>query len=185
MSSYTVIYDACVLYPAPLRDLLLQLATAELFRAKWTDAIHDEWMRNLRRRRPQISAEKLERTRALMNASVMDCLVEGYEYLIDALELPDKDDRHVLAAAIHARCDAIITLNIRDFPREYLSRFNIEAAHPDDFIYYQFDLDHAAVRACRLRLKKPEISAGEYLDILERHSLTKTVGELRRYGSII
>jgi hypothetical protein len=54
-----IVYDACVLYPAPLRDLLVQLATTQIFRAKWTDLIHDEWTRNLLIKRPELNAEKL------------------------------------------------------------------------------------------------------------------------------
>jgi hypothetical protein len=98
--AFTALYDACVLYPAPLRDLLLQLALTDLFRAKWTEAIHDEWTRNLLANRPELKPELLARTRELMNAHVRDCLVEDYEPLVAGLTLPDPDDRHVLAAAI-------------------------------------------------------------------------------------
>ena len=92
-SHFTVVYDACVLYPAPLRDLLMRLALTDLYRARWTDMIHDEWTRNLKRQRPELKDEDLERTRSLMNASVRDCLVTGFQPLIPAIELPDPDDR--------------------------------------------------------------------------------------------
>ena len=97
------VYDACVLYPAPLRDLLMHLALTGLFQAKWTDRIHEEWTRNLLEDRPELGREKLERVRRLMDAHAEDCLVTGYEGLIGPLSLPDPDDRHVLAAAIHAK----------------------------------------------------------------------------------
>ena len=104
-SNYTALYDACVLYPAPLRDLLLQLALTDLFRAKWTDDIHQEWIRNVLNKRPDLTLEQLTRTRDLMNSHVRDCLVTGYESLIPALQLPDPDDRHCRGDhAIH--CDA-------------------------------------------------------------------------------
>jgi hypothetical protein len=74
-SNVTVIYDACVLYPAPLRDFLMRLALIDLYRARWTDMIHDEWMRNVLKQRPDLKLEHLERTRALMNAHVRDCLI--------------------------------------------------------------------------------------------------------------
>ncbi len=64
----TAIYDACVLYPAPLRDLLMQLAMSELFSARWTTQIHDEWMRNVHTNRTDITWEKLIRVRDLMNS---------------------------------------------------------------------------------------------------------------------
>ena len=92
--------DRCVLYPAPLRDLLMQLALTDLYRARWTEKIHEEWMRNVLKNRPDLSKEQLERTKSLMNRSVRDCLIEGYEFIIPSLDLPDPDDRHILAAAI-------------------------------------------------------------------------------------
>ena len=92
-----VLYDACVLYPAPLRDLLMRLALTDLFQARWTDQIHDEWTRNVLANRPELTAESLARCRRLMDEHVPDCLVTGYESLIPTLSLPDPDDRHVLA----------------------------------------------------------------------------------------
>ncbi len=111
MSNYTVLFDANVLYPAPMRDVLLQLALTDLFRAKWTDDIHREWIENLLENEPHRDRAALERTRDLMNTNIRDCLITGYEGLIPSLSLPDQDDRHVLAAAIVGRCDAIITQN--------------------------------------------------------------------------
>lgn len=93
MASYTVILDACVMYPAPLRSYLMYLANTGLFRARWTEQIHDEWTRNLLKNRPELNAEQLQRTRQLMNANVPDCMIEGYKSLIDGLSLPDVDDR--------------------------------------------------------------------------------------------
>ncbi len=76
-----MVYDANVLYPAPLRDLFMHLALTGLFRARWTEEIHQEWMRNVLANRPDISQEQLERTRDLMNRAVLNCLVIGYEEL--------------------------------------------------------------------------------------------------------
>ena len=134
MHPITALYDACVLYPAPLRSLLMYLALTDLFRAKWTDAIHEEWMRNVRKDYPDISREKVERTRDLMNAHVRDCLITGYEDLIETLTLPDPDDRHVLATAIRSGANVIVTSNLSDFPEECLAAYGIEALHPDAFI---------------------------------------------------
>ncbi|HEY8604525.1 PIN domain-containing protein [Tsuneonella suprasediminis] len=188
-SRYTVVYDACVLYPAPVRDLLLEMAAASLFRAKWSNEIHDEWMRNLLANRSELSPEKLERTRELMDAAVLDCLVEGHMDLISSLELPDPDDRHVLAAAIHCGADAIITFNLKDFPPNIAAKYQIEVLHPDDFVRFQFDFDNArvivAAERVRRRLKNPEISAEEYLDILARQGLTKTAAVLYPFRTII
>ncbi|QJE74286.1 PIN domain-containing protein [Aerophototrophica crusticola] len=189
MARFTVIYDACCLYPAPLRDFLMELATRDLFRAKWSRAIHDEWTRNVLANRPDLTREQLERTCALMDSHAPDCLVEGYEYLVPALTLPDPDDRHVLAAAIHARADAIITFNLGDFPAEELARHHVEAIHPDDFISDQFDLQQAEVVTAavrhRARLRNPPKSATEYLDTLLAQSLPKTVALLRPFAAVL
>jgi hypothetical protein len=90
--NFTVVFDACVLYPALLRNVLLQLATTELFRARWTEAIHDEWTRSLQADKPDIKADKLAAYRQAMNDSVPDCVVTGYEPLMKGLALPDAND---------------------------------------------------------------------------------------------
>ncbi len=116
-SHFTVVYDACVLYPAPLRDLLMHLALSDLYRARWSDLIHDEWTRNVLTNRNDLNSDQLNRTRQLMNANVRDSLVAGFEYLIPSIELPDPDDRHVVAAAIHSGASLIVTFTgerIRD-----------------------------------------------------------------------
>lgn len=86
-SNFTVVFDANVLYPAPLRDFLMQLALTDLFRAKWTNMIHDEWIRNVLKNRPDLTQKQLERTRDLMNAHVRDSVVEDYEFLIPTIDL--------------------------------------------------------------------------------------------------
>ena len=126
MSQYTVLFDANVLYPAPMRDALMQLAVTDLFKAKWTADIHREWIDALLRNEPHRDRAALERTRNLMDRATRDCLVTGYEALVPALTLPEADDRHVLAAAIVGRCDAIVTQNLKDFPPEALAPFGIE-----------------------------------------------------------
>lgn len=177
------------MYPAPLRDFLMELATAELFQARWTDQIHEEWIENLLKDRPELERDRLNRTRNLMNQSVMDCLVEGHDYLIPSIDLPDPNDRHVVAAAIHSRADAIVTFNLKDFPKESLEKYNLEAIHPDDFIKYQLDLNGAlvltATRTCRTRLKNPPKDTDAYLETLRAQSLPKTVDALADYISII
>jgi hypothetical protein len=130
----SAVYDACVLYPAPLRDLLMWLAVSDAVHPIWTEAIHEEWMRNVLADRPDLNRSQLERTKALMNLHVHDALVEGYESLIPGLALPDSDDRHVLAAAIHAHAGAIITFNLNDFPSEKLAPYGVQAQHPDSFV---------------------------------------------------
>ena len=189
VSNFTALYDACVLYPAPLRDLLMHLALSDLFRAKWTAAIHEEWMRSVLRDRPDLRREQLERTRDLMNAHVRDCLVIDYEDLTSAITLPDEDDRHVLAAAIRARADVIVTFNLRDFPDELLKKYGIVAQHPDEFISHLLDLAPSTVckaaKRQRQSLKNPPRSVDEFLETLVGLGLTQTVAGLRRFAELI
>lgn len=183
-SAFTAVYDACVLYPAPLRDLLIHLAMSGRFRARWSMQIMEEWQRNLQANRPDISAEKLERTAMLMNEAIADVCVTGYENLIDGLHLPDRNDRHVLAAAIRCGASVIVTFNLADFPAEALREYGIEAQHPDEFIEDLFDLDAVAVmtaaRNQRRQLTQPPVDVDRYLEILARQGLAASV---RRIGA--
>lgn len=145
--SFIVVFDANVLYPSTLRDLLIRIAQAGLVRAKWTEQILDEVFSNLRKNRPDLAPEKLRRTRDLMNVAVRDCLVTGYEPLVGAMTLPDPDDRHVLAAAIKAGAQVIVTNNLRDFPTDALQQWGIDPKSADDFVLDQIDLNRAAVYA--------------------------------------
>lgn len=184
MKDTTAILDACVLYPAPLRDFFMHLALLDTFRARWTQTIHDEWMRNVLQNRQDLRRAQLERTRELMNANVRDCVVEDYEGLIEKLELPDPNDRHVLAAAIHARADAIVTFNLKDFPNETLAPFGIEAIHPDAFIVTLIDENAAlvisAIERQQKSLKNPPRTMAELLETLEANELKETVNRLRQ-----
>lgn len=189
MAGFTAFLDASVLYPAPLRDLLLELAVSDLYRAKWSNAVHDEWINALLRTRDDLHRERLVRTRDLMNMHVRDALVTDFENLIDVLELPDPDDRHVLAAAIKGRADLIVTSNLRDFPQAATAPWDIEAQHPDEFLTHQFHVSQPAflkaVKTVRLRLKNPPKSADEYLDTLRAQGLLATVSEIAPFDQFI
>lgn len=185
----TAVYDANILYPAPLRDLFIRLAQAGLVRAKWTETIHDEWLRNVVEDNPRLSSDRLVRTRDLMNAAVRDCLVTGHEDLIDSLTLPDPDDRHVLAAAIRSGANVIVTCNLRDFPEATLARYDIEAMHPDDFLVGLLELAPGpvctAVKRQREGLRNPPRTAGELLATLEGQGLTQAAARLRPFVELI
>jgi len=185
MSHPIVLFDACILYPASLRDVLMYLAGSGLFQAKWSDRIHDEWISNLLEHQPEIRPERLERTRRKMNNAVLDALVVGYEPLIDTLQLPDPDDRHVLAAAIHAGVSFIITNNVRDFPDDVLASLKIEAMTPDEFLVRlideNIDVVLTTIRRQREHLKNPPKTVDEHLATLEQQGLSKTVTILRKH----
>ncbi len=132
--AHVALYDANVLYPSTLRDVLIRVGLARLVQPKWTDRILDEVFNNLRANRPDLDPARLDRTRQLMNDAIRDVMVSSYEHLIGQLELPDPDDRHVLAAAIHAGAHVIVTRNLRDFPNDVLDPWGIDAQHPDVFL---------------------------------------------------
>jgi len=188
-SPFTVIYDACVLYPAPLRDLLMHLALTGVFRARWSEQIHDEWTRNVLKNRPDVSPTQLHRTVAFMNQAIPDSLVSDYEPLIHGLDLPDEDDRHVLAAAIKCGATVIVTYNLKDFPSVILKRFEIEALHPDVFLSDIWDLDQAAVLEAvqkqRAALKNPVYTPRELMDSLLKQRLPEIVKLLSNYELLI
>ena len=189
MTQFTALYDACVLYPAPLRDFLMHLALTGLYRAKWSDDIHEEWIRNVLIQRPDLTRAQLERTRDLMNAHAADCLVTNYQSLIAAVALPDLNDQHVLAAAIRSGADVIVTYNLKHFPASELNKYGIEAQLPDEFIAHLIDRAPHAVCAAAKRqresLKNPPKSIAEFLDTLERLGLPQTVAGLRLFAEML
>ncbi|WP_350262728.1 PIN domain-containing protein (plasmid) [Pantoea sp. BJ2] len=189
-SGYTIVFDACVLYPAPLRSFMMYLAAGGQFRARWSEDIHEEWIRNVLLNRTELNRAQLERVRALMDRHVPDALVTGYQSLIESIRgLPDEDDRHVVAAAIVAQAEGIVTFNLRDFPDEVLSVWNLRAIHPDSFITDLTDLNITVVidaaRRQRASLLSPPFTPDEYLDCLLRQQLPETVSRLRPLAALI
>ena len=91
-------------------------------------------LRALSKNRPDIPPDKLDRLRQLMIRAVRDCLVSGYEPLVEGLKPPDPRDRHVLAAAIKVGAQVIVTNNLKHFPAADLRQWDVEAKSPDDFV---------------------------------------------------
>jgi predicted nucleic acid-binding protein len=180
---FVVVYDANALYGNAQRDLLIRVAQSGLVQAKWTDQILDEMLSNLAKKRPDIPAEKLGTLRDLMNKAVRDCLVTGYEPLIESLRLPDPDDRHVLAAAIKSSAQVIVTTNLRHFPEAELRRWNVEAKSPDDFVLDQINIDARIVYSCVREIansrRNPPDTVDDVLAELERAGLVQSVAALR------
>ena len=183
---FTAVLDACVLYPAPIRDLLLHIANFELFKPKWTDTIQDEWKRNLLKNRPDLKEEQLQRAVDEMNRAFPDSNIRNFEVLIPSLQLPDKDDRHVLAAAIRCNADVIVTSNLKDFPPAYLQQFDIEPKHPDHFISSLIDLNPGRCLSAFQRqvsfLKNPPLISNQVLNKLENCGLIETSKKLKSLG---
>jgi predicted nucleic acid-binding protein len=182
--AFIAVYDANVLYPSTLRDVLIRVAQAGLVQAKWTDRILDETFRNLKANRPDLDPQKLDITRNRMSGAIRDVLVKGYEPLIDIVDLPDPHDRHVLAAAIRAKAQVIVTSNLKDFPADKLSAWDVEAVHPDVFIEAQVDLSPQLVYAVLTQIADawkyfPNAVVADVIASLEREGLVASAAALR------
>jgi len=178
-----VVYDACVLYPFQLRNLLVELADQGLVAARWTDAIHDEWIRNVAKRFP-VPRRRLLALRDLMKSVLPDADVRGSEPIIPTLSLPDEADRHVLAAAIATGASAILTWNVKHFPTSALAPYGIRAIDADTFLTELAERDLEAMTAviemARQNLRLTEPSPDAYLTALKRQGLKSLVALLRK-----
>ncbi len=177
---FTCVLDTNVFYPLWTRDLLLWFAYYDLYTPKWSSHIFDEWM-DVMIRKGISSGEAFKRTEKV-NGAFPDALVKNYEPLIATLELPDEKDRHVLAAAIKTNANLIVTNNLRDFPKDYLSRFSLSAKCADDFFTDIIDLNHEvsvkAYRSLVLKKKKPPYDEYQVLGIFRNNGLKETADYL-------
>jgi hypothetical protein len=181
----TALLDASVLYRATTRSILLYLAVADVYRARWSAAIQDEWVAALLRNDASIDPARIARTRALMEEHIPDASVAGYEPLIGTLTLPDANDRHVLAAAIHGKAQVIVTDNLRHFPEAVLAPHNIRAETADQFVRGLLDSDREAVLAAlaadRAGLRNPPLDTDGYLAALVASRLPETAAALQPF----
>lgn len=173
---FKCILDTNVIYPLWTRDLLLWFAFYDLYTPKWSQNIFTEWIKVLKRK--GVDENEAEKRANVMNEAFPDALVENYEQLIDNLNLPDADDRHVLAAAIKTNANLIITNNLKDFPEGYLASFGLKAKIPDDFFTDIIDLNQElsvlAFRKLVLNKKNPPYDVYEVLDIFRNNGLKDT-----------
>ena len=177
-----VVLDANLLYPFHLRNLLVQFGVDSLIAPRWTTRINEEWVGNL------VAASRAPRDRLLltldlMNDALPEAEVSGWEVHLDGLTLPDPDDRHVLAAALAAGADTILTMNLRDFPASALAPHGVAAFHPDDFLCGLHDADAALVRAsteaAHANLNRSAPSFADYLKALERQGVPRFARRLQ------
>lgn len=192
---FTVVTDACVLVPPLVRNLLLSLAEAELFRLRWSPRILDEFERGVAAdvyRRGRSNPEEAARgARSGMEAAFPEAVVDGFEPLENTFaNLPDPADAHVIAAAIKCGAALIVTDNLRDFPAETLRAHGIEARSADDFIADTIDLPTdsssaiAAIGRMRRRLQNPELSQEVLLIRMERSGLNATAAMLSEFTDL-
>jgi len=167
---FVAVLDASVLYPLPLRDTLLRVAETELYDAYWSKRILDEVIRNL------VADGRATEEQARRLVAAMSAAFDGAAFPQDAVDrlepaMTNHDkDRHVLAAAVASNAQAVITLNLKDFPVEACKPFAIEPLHPDAFLIDLYNLDppevHEAVVRQAAVLQRPPMALHELLDRL-------------------
>ena len=184
-SPTVALYDACILYPFHLRNIVVQVAVDGLVDARWTNAIHDEWMRNLLTNTPGLSAEHLAATKQLMNVALPEATVADYEKHIQTVKLPDPDDRHVAAAAIEAGASMIVTWNLRDFPVSELRKHSLVRQSPDAFLaglYAQApDTLIGSLANARRNLSRSRVSAHDFIGVLRDQRLVKLAAQIEKH----
>ena len=178
------VLDANVLYPAPVRDLLLHMASEELFQPKWSDTIQKEWTRNLLAKRPDLKKASLTNICKWMDRVYPDAHTRLYHLPKTPINLPDMADIHVVETAISSGANYIITFNLKDFPSKELAKYGVEAIHPDSFICKLLNQSPDEVlKAFNNQvaiLRKPAKKAEEVLYALKKCGLLKTEQELRQ-----
>lgn len=188
ISTFTAVIDANVFFGARLKSLVLFLAQTKMFRARWTERINDEWIRSVHERQG-VALEKLEPLRRLVNASVLDCLVTGYEPLVGIFKLPDLNDEHVLAAAVKTRADIIVTFNLKDFPSSILAPLGLEARHPDDFLLDLFGISPEAfidaVQQDFLHYRAPPFTFDQYVAALGKAGVPNSAARIEEMRVLI
>lgn len=177
---FTCVLDTNVIFPITVRDILFWFAYYDLFTPKWSKHIFDEWEEVMRRK--GVSEPEILKRTARANNAFPNAMVENYESLIVALELPDEKDCHVLAAAIKTNANVIVTNNLKDFPKAYLSTFGLAAKNADDFITDTIDLNQElAVQAFRklvLNRTNPDLDEYEVLNIFRKNGLNDSANYL-------
>ncbi|SDM86318.1 PIN domain-containing protein [Kriegella aquimaris] len=170
---FICVLDTNVIYPIEIRDLLFWFAHYDLYTPKWSEHIFAEWADVMKRK--GVSEEEISKRMTRANLAFPDAFVPNYSGLISGLKLPDPNDCHVLAAAIKTNANVIVTNNIKDFPKEYLSSFGLSAKTADDFLTDIIDLNpEEAVKAFKemvLYRRNPDLDEYEVLDILRNRGL--------------
>ena len=186
---YPAVLDANVLHPAFVRSALLWFADERLFQPLWSDRLLAEWRRSVQRRFPEVTDDQLDKLQGSMTSAFPDAEVTGYEPFVGSIELPDPDDRHVVAAALVGKASGIVTANTKDFPPGTLAPLAIEVVHPDDFIVNIIDLHPSrAVAACRRHreaLSKSKPSPAAFLDLYAQAGLIQARQRLQPHQDLL
>lgn len=180
--AFPAFFDTCVLYGSRLSDVILRLADRGAFRPLWSEDVLEELERNLVKNGedPALVHKRI----TTMTTYFTDAIVEGYHHLIDGMQC-DPKDRHVLAAAVRANAEVLVTFNLKDFPPASTAPFDVEVVHPDEFLLDQLDLFPGPVVAVLERLvdvyEHPPVSMDGLLRSLAQAGVPKFANEVERY----
>ena len=171
------------------RDLLLRFFEADLFRARWSETIQQEWLKNAKLKFPTKS-QNLDRVDQLMREHFSSAWIEEVEFskFVDLIKLPDLDDRHVVAAAISCKASYVVTDNLKHFPPKELDRFELEVGSADKFLAGTFDhYTHEALHD--LKRHRSELRAqptvSEYLMMLRAKELPLLASRLQPFKDLL
>ncbi|MHA1127408.1 MAG: RSP_2648 family PIN domain-containing protein [Alphaproteobacteria bacterium] len=128
-----VLMDACIIFPTVMREMLMETAALGGFTPLWSDKILEEWRHAAGRADFEVAGIAGVEI-ALLKASWPTAMVQTDPDMIETLSLPDRNDRHVLAAAIAGEADFLLTKNLKDFPTKTLARHDIIRREPDGFL---------------------------------------------------
>ncbi|MFN4232799.1 MAG: PIN domain-containing protein [Thermus sp.] len=186
-----------MLYPASIRNLLVGLALKDLVRLRWSERVQEEWIANLLRNRPDLEEKRLRQLALQITGALesQEPLVVGYENFIPLIDLPDVNDRHVVAAAVAGKAEAILTFNLKDFPQSVLEAWDLVAYNPDEYLMEllgelirEKGVPHElldVLKSQRAHLKNPPLGPDEFLNSLERSGLKALVQALRNFRNAL
>jgi hypothetical protein len=174
VNQYTVVLDTCVLAPMPAADFLLRLGEAGFFIPKWSNDILIE-LRGFLQSRGKTETQINHRIE-MMSLAFEDACISGYEDLVEGLNLPDKKDRHVLAAAIRGRADSIVSENIKDFPTSEVDKYGITIQNLDSFLVDQYQLSPSRfISTLKAQATKARRNPQQILQNLRASTLLQTL----------
>ncbi|MEO5535800.1 MAG: PIN domain-containing protein [Pseudolysinimonas sp.] len=180
--AFPAFLDTCTIFGSVINDLILWLAEGGAFRPLWSEGVMKELQENLVEK--GVDSDLAEKRVQQMRTFFPDAMVDGYEELIDRMTCHSKD-RHVLAAAVRANAEVLVTFNLKDFPDECVESYEIEVVHPDDFLLDQLDLYPSLVVRTLRRLvelyQNPSITMEDLLEMLIRSGVPNFVDEVRRH----
>jgi hypothetical protein len=188
---FSALLDTCVLVPSLLRDVLLETAEQGVYRALWSAEILHELEYTLRDlferddREPDEIDAAIHRLLGHMGRAFPDALIEDWEDLEDAFDLPDRNDRHVVAAAVKGRADAVVTDNLKDFPPDRMPN-GLLVQSADDFLLDALDLAPDAVMSALMTVAErtgrtgPKLSPLDIANAVERCSTVGFAAAMRR-----